>query len=404
MCFLLPHLHAAIILHPLQSGAPRRQWGTLQPPPRHPLLNTRVLDGMRSIMNFKHDPRAELRIQPVLSAAALDEPVQFGLFARAVQASSGDSSSSGSSSSSSSSSSRSHASETAERTIVFHNGEQVCMYGGILVHSQELKNHGVPHTHACRVRATDFVMDGLPFAQMLIRPVPGTLSRLSELLAAGVQPLLPSPALFTPAELDRFYSSPLGFMCNTAEPARVNVKIMTLSVNPKFRWEVPRLVATRDIYEGEELLVHYNTAEGRALRSAEPLENAKIVAAACAAAAAAPNAGLVSGTSPAAVFGRFNLLEGNPSHRICLQRQSENLSKFVADNKSAFDKLIFEAFTTGQTSLPSGTKRAGIGLETRCSQLLPSMLGVYLRAPLPAARRSELKSSVNPCVAVACIV
>lgn len=246
------------------------------------------------------------------------------------------------------------------------------MYGGVLVHRNDLRN--LPHTHARRIPNSDYILDGLPLARMLLRPVPRTESRLLELMVAGIDPLLPSSraaGAFTAAELARFEQSPLGFMANTAEAHKCNVGIEShsVTVGGGLRYGVPMLVATSDIRAGEEILSPYNTSEGRQLRAPVPQR-------------------AVRAPFLAASFGRYNLLAGNPSQTECLQRQRDNLARFVEDNKTEFDKLLYEPWTHGTVALSTSRGGRRIPLEVRPSLLVSGLLGVYPRQSLAAPSSS----------------
>jgi hypothetical protein len=316
---------------------------------RHPLLNVLPPTGLEQLIAFPPEPRLELRIHEAQSAAALDEPIQFGLFAKA-------------------------GARGMVPPVVFRTGDRVSMYGGVLVHSRDLRD--LPHSHARRIPDSDYVLDGLPLAHMLLRPVPRTLSRLTELLVAGIAPLLPSsrPGAFTAAELARFEQSPLGFMANTAEAHKCNVRVASFSVPVgDMRYGVPMLVASADIRAGEEILSPYNTSESRQLRV--PI-------------APVPQR-VVRAPFLADSFDRYNLLDGNPSHTGCLQRQRDNLVRFVEDNKAEFDKLPYEPWTRGR--VPLSKSRGGqlnIHVDVRPSLLVPGLLGGYLREPIAAASSS----------------
>jgi hypothetical protein len=212
-------------------------------PKRHPLLDKKSLEHLQQLRAFAPSPKLEIRIDAVRSAAALDKPIQFGLFVKDVAS----------------------AAAAAAAPVVFRKGDLVTMYGGMLVDATD-----VPpdlRSHARRVPSTGWVLDGLPFAWMLKRPVPGTKERFAELLVAGIGPLLPSEPFFTAEEVRRFLATPLGFMSNTARRELCNVRIREVRVGSDISFEVPALFANRDILAGEEILSRYNTPEGRELAS-----------------------------------------------------------------------------------------------------------------------------------------
>jgi hypothetical protein len=154
-------------------------------------------------------------------------------------------------------------------------GEAVLFYGGRPTHSDDLKMptapqlvEGRPASHARRIAASDFVLDGLPFAMMFERPVPGTLQRLDELCAAAVKPLLPTAANYTTEQLQRFHGAQFGFMVNTATVRmlgqRNNCRVKEVRFDEHH--SLPLLVTSRAVAAGEELLCAYNSNESHELR------------------------------------------------------------------------------------------------------------------------------------------
>jgi hypothetical protein len=213
-------------------------------PRRHPLLDKKSLEHLEELRAFAPSSKLEIRIDAVRSAAALDKPIQFGLFVKNISA----------------------AAAAAGSPVMFRKDELVTMYGGMLFNESDIPPD--LRSHARRIPSTGWVLDGLPFAWMLKRPVPGTKARLAELVAAGIEPLLPSEPFFTAEEVESFKTTPLGFMSNTARRELCNVRVGDKKVLVGgMRYRVPALFAKGDILAGEEILCLYNTPEGRELAS-----------------------------------------------------------------------------------------------------------------------------------------
>lgn len=175
--------------------------------------------------------RVEVRIQKRLSELHLNAPVEFGLFARRAIAA----------------------------------GEEVTPYGGILRHVIDARKLPLLEQTHIRRLGNDFVLDGLPLANMLHRPIPRTAEELKALIAAGSQARQPTSASFAAADLHRFAASAFGFMANTDRSHRgaqvlalANVKIdKKVFKMAGVSYPVPVLVATRAIATGEEIISPY---------------------------------------------------------------------------------------------------------------------------------------------------
>jgi hypothetical protein len=344
--------HCFALLRRMQRRAP---WGAVASMSQRALApHSLQTSPLQQLCTFPPDPRVQLRIQYALSAAALHQPVQFGLYAmlddapcdRAAAA---------------------PAAAALEPALAFRAGEQVCMYGGVLRHSDDVGS--ACSSHARRIPDSDLVLDGLPLASLLRRPVPRTQSRLLQLCADGVQSLLPAEPRCSQEDVRRFFSSPLGFMSNTAEPQRCNVRVAQHSVplGGGLTYQVPRFVATRDIRAGEEILCPYHSNEARLLR-------------ATASDAPPSSSSGVAGTSPAR-FQRYNLMQGAASHREGLAQQQANLYRFAADNRVDFQQLLYEPWQCGRAELSGGVQPPPL-VQLRQSTLLPPLLGVFLAETL----------------------
>jgi hypothetical protein len=150
----------------------------------------------------------------------------------------------------------------------FEIGDIVCYYGGTPVFEQDYNSK--PSTwksHARRMPGSGYVLDGLPFAWMIARPIPKTAENLQAILQNGIQPLLPSEndrASFTTEELTLFASSPFGYLANTACVGKTtnNTKITYHSYRTAMgQLQIPALTATRTIMAEEEILCPYNNHE-----------------------------------------------------------------------------------------------------------------------------------------------
>lgn len=335
----------------LESDTEWRQQHSRGEPSHHPLLSEPVPAHMLPLMlevraeaaHARAAARVELGINGTLSARALLQPVQFGLFAALAP-------------------------DASTRTVLFRKDERVCSYGGVLVSADAVKARDLPRTHVRTVKGGGLVLDGLPLACMLRRPIPGTASRLVELVAAGVSHLLPSADTFTAEQLARFGASPLGFMANTAPPKRCNVKVQYVASALGANFQVPVLVASRDICAGEEILSPYNSEWGRQLLN-EGRKRAH--------AAVAPDVDIaprvMCASLAAARFQRLNLLRDLPAHPLA--RQRANLLRFIEQRQEEFSQQLYTPWTVdGQ----SGQAQAPV--EVRASSLLPGLQGVFLRS------------------------
>jgi hypothetical protein len=207
---------------------------------RHPFLSQAGGDACTVTQRVVHEyfkqlPHAEnrgnvaLRVDQVLSSMNLDAPIQLSLHAARLIAA----------------------------------GSIVCHYGGVPVFERSF-DFPTPagsdcKSHARRMAGSGFVLDGLPFAWMITRPIPRTHERLEKMVGKGPAPLLPTSAStqFTAAELEWFNSTPLGFMANTS--ASKNTKIGSVKLFTAVQvLDLPVLVATRDIVAGEEIISPYN--------------------------------------------------------------------------------------------------------------------------------------------------
>ena len=196
---------------------------------------------------------------------------------------------------------------------LYEPGEEVMPYGGLPLHNDLIRRVGhemrLPFacSHARSINNTDFSFDGLPFAWMIHRPVPGSKARLLEIANRGVACLLPHLRDgYTAAEKKAFADSPLGYMVNSASIGhKNNLKIKWRKVGTLY--EIPVLTARRRIEPGEQLLCPYNNEEQRQWAATERISidstSAAAAAPARAAAAAARPVRLVStaGVPPSAV-------------------------------------------------------------------------------------------------------
>lgn len=198
--------------------------------------------------------RVEVCIHKSLSLLRLGAPIQFGLFA---------------------------ASE-------FRVGEEVTPYGGVLRSASDVKNLPADRkTHVRRV-GEGFVLDGLPLAEMLDRPIPQTANALALLIGQGMQARQPAPSRFAAADLERFAASAFGFMANTqqcfagvAPLSRSNVSIGTRPIKmASILYKLPVLIASQPIAMGDEIICPYG----------KPLSPEPAASSAAAAAAATPSA------------------------------------------------------------------------------------------------------------------
>lgn len=336
-----------------------RQCMEMGEPARHPLLN-HTIEGpeQAALRRFSPSPLLELRPHSVLSQ--LGSPLQFGLFARTVT----------------------YVEHGEARPVIFSAGDVICGYGGVLLHKGQLKppsrvdvavNSAVaaalpPRSHARRVPGSDYILDGLPFACMLRRPVPRCPAELTDIVTAGLEPLLPSSSLFSPQEILRYHLSPLGYMANTASGTQCNVHIGVKRVKlapgaTSLDFSVPVLVASRDIREGDEILSPYGLA-------ANAHEQKLMIA--------APQ-------RPPPIFAHRAMLAGNPAHPDLLQRQLANLQAFVHEEFQAFAELQYMPWTT----MPRASHRPRpIPVLQKASTLVVGSLGLFLCDPLTTGKQS----------------
>ena len=141
----------------------------------------------------------------------------------------------------------------------FHRGEAVTWYGGLPVFKRSFAAHNLPKTHARLIPSSDFVLDGLPLAWMLQRPVLTDAAQLNW-AAAHMNQLRPDhpSSPFTAVEVNLWRSTPIGYMINTADDGGVNNVCIQHVPFAHRTCEIPRMHATRDIQVGEELLCAYH--------------------------------------------------------------------------------------------------------------------------------------------------
>jgi hypothetical protein len=209
---------------------------------RHPLLDKPVDDTLFSTLRelYKRSRResdnVELHINVALSRRQLHKPIQFELCAK----------------------------KDIQKGLV------VCMYGGKPLDAQAVRNAEIPAStsHACTIKGPTglFVADGLPYAMMIRRPVPGDEAGLQAIVRAGIEPLLPSEVRdgYSRVEIEAFESTPLGFMANCAVAEDPNMELSWLSINEGLT-ELPQLKAKRDIKHGEPLTWNYNNTDRKKL-------------------------------------------------------------------------------------------------------------------------------------------
>jgi hypothetical protein len=175
--------------------------------------------------------RVEVRVHTLLSSLRLHSPVQFGLFAQ----------------------------------VAIAAGEEVTPYGGIVrSHSDVRQLPAELKTHIRSIRSS-FVLDGLPLANMLDRPVPHSMQTLHALAAEGVHSRQPTPSRFVTADLERFAASAFGFMANTERcwsdgPSLgvANIRVQSRPVRlAGITYDLPVLVASRAIQPDEEIISPY---------------------------------------------------------------------------------------------------------------------------------------------------
>lgn len=145
---------------------------------------------------------------------------------------------------------------------VFHMGELVTWYGGLPIAKSNYALHHLAKTHARGIPNTDYVLDGLPLAAMLSRPVLISLEHLVALDSATAT-LLPSAShagcsSFSATEVELWRSTPVGYMINTAGAGEATNLCIKLTPWLHRTCDIPSLHAARDIQAGEELLSPYN--------------------------------------------------------------------------------------------------------------------------------------------------
>jgi hypothetical protein len=249
--------HAEVILHRL-----------LGLPLRHPLLHVSGSLVRQSMLDrlwahaaaaaaAAHPPQSnwqlELRVSPTLCRPG--RPVQFGLFVRRLPDF-----------------------DSRRPRVVCRAGAFVAPYGGLLRHRLDIERAGgavglsmrQAKSHARRLPGHDYAFDGLPLAWMLRRPIPRDWTELRALVDADVDEMLPTSGLFfSAAEASLFRRSELGFMCNTADVAagqsnNVRVEYRSTSLGGGLTLDLPLLMATADLREGDELLSPYRNAAANA--------------------------------------------------------------------------------------------------------------------------------------------
>ena len=149
----------------------------------------------------------------------------------------------------------------------FAPGEVVTFYGGLplpqsAIRSAKQIDH--PMSHAAVIKGVDDALDGLPFAMMIRRPVPGSDEVLRRLIYNGVEDLMPrlSDGLYTAEEIRAFERSPFGYLCNSPGPGqKANIKMAYRKLNKLGLREVPWLVASVPIRKYDTLLWNYNNNE-----------------------------------------------------------------------------------------------------------------------------------------------
>ncbi len=190
--------------------------------------------------------RIEIRIS--LSLSRPGKPVQFGVFvARSIDFD-----------------------PARPSRVLCPAGSLVTAYGGLLRHRCDIEQTAAAlslslqqaKSHARRVPGHDYACDGLPLAWMLRRPIPRDWFEPMSLASADITQFLPTSPQFTAAEIALFDRSPVGFMCNTAcaaagERNNIRIEYRTVSLGGGLSLELPILIATDDLREGDELLSPY---------------------------------------------------------------------------------------------------------------------------------------------------
>ena len=152
-------------------------------------------------------------------------------------------------------------------------GDPVSFYGGVIVHQSVYKTGGIAfgqsHSHARRIPNTDYIMDGLPFADMIPR-----VQQQSSIASTSSNEYQPSARFWTPWQIAEFHASPMGYMMNTALPLSTRGNNCELK-HIRFAnglVDIPAIYASRDIAAGEELLCPYNDRESKLLQVASSPE------------------------------------------------------------------------------------------------------------------------------------
>lgn len=199
------------------------------------------------------DFQLDLRVSSTLSRP--NHPVQFGLFVRRLPDF-----------------------DSRLPRVMCPAGAFVTPYGGLLRHRLDIESAGTAvglsmrqaKSHARRLPGHDYAFDGLPLAWMVRRPIPRDWAELWALADADVDEMLPTSGLFfSAAEAFLFHRSGLGFMCNTADVAagqrnNVRVEYRSTSLGGGLTLDLPLLMATAELREGDELLSPYHNAAANA--------------------------------------------------------------------------------------------------------------------------------------------
>lgn len=155
-------------------------------------------------------------------------------------------------------------------------GTLVTPYGGLLRHKSDIEHAAQEmglsmkqaKSHARRVPGHDHACDGLPLAWMLQRPIARDWFDLLSLSEVGGPALLPSTPRFSSAEVSLFRNSPLGFMCNTADLSagqrnNVRTEYRSAGLGGGLTLDLPVLIATEDLREGDELMSPYHNVAAK---------------------------------------------------------------------------------------------------------------------------------------------
>ncbi len=104
---------------------------------------------------------------------------------------------------------------------------------------------------------------------MVRRPVPSSRAELDQLIAAGIEPLLPTAPPFTAEQVDLFNSVPKGYFVNDSGAPNCKIHNRVLHRPLGVDLMLPVIVALRDLKAGEEILVSYNNNDSRRHRQQE---------------------------------------------------------------------------------------------------------------------------------------